>query len=296
MGADSERNSLERELQDAPLPEDATVRVGDTVTDPTQGLLLDESYDDGLSLRASRHWFQITLPGVGTFEVTEGSDVLLVPDRSCEAADAAPYLEGAVAAVVLAQRGRFALHANAVQIAGSVVAICGLRGAGKSTTAMRLVQRGHLLLADDFSPLQLTETDVLLHGTGRRPRVTPETVAKLGLDLTPGAVQGVDGKLVLPKLPRVCERLDLIVELGVGETSPEVEVSDSEGLRALAAVERNAYLTGVMQAVWRGQLLRWAATVSNAVPVAGLQRPADSSSIDEVATEIEAATERLAGR
>ncbi len=156
-----------------------------------------------------------------------------------------------MAAVLLAQRGGFALHANAVQIAGSVVAICGPRGAGKSTAAMRLAQRGHLLLADDFSPLQFEESEVLLMGTGRRPRVTPETVAKLDLDLPSSTIQRVDGKLVLPKLPRVHERLDLIVHLALGDACPEVEVTDLRGLEALVAVEQNAYLSGVMQALWQ---------------------------------------------
>ena len=293
MSPSPERDTLERELRSTPLPVDATVRVGGSVTDPPDDPLLEESEADGHSLAASRDWFQINLPGVGTIEVQGGSDVLLVPDPGCEAADVAPYLEGTVAAVLLAQRGGFALHANAVRVAGSVVAICGPRGAGKSTTSMRLVQRGHALLADDFSPLRFTEAEVLLEGTGRRPRVTPETVAKLGLDLPSSTPQRVDGKLVLPKLQRVRERLDLIVDLSAGEASPEVEVTSLKGLRALAAIEQNTYLTSVMQALWRGQLLQWAARVSAAVPVVGLRRPEGVPSVDDVVTQIEASLERL---
>ena len=293
MSRSRERDALERELRSAPLPVDATVHVGDTVTDPPDDPLLEESEADGHSLVASRDWFQINLPGVGTIEVEGGSAVLLVPDPGCEPADVAPYLEGTVAAILLAQRGCFALHANAVRVAGSVVAICGPRGAGKSTTSMRLVQRGHALLADDFSPLRFTETEVLVDGTGRRPRVTLETVAKLGLDLPSSTPQRVDGKLVLPKLPRVRERLDLIVDLGVGEASPEVEVTSLRGLRALVAIEQNAYLTSVMQALWRGQLLQWAARVSAAVPVVRLRRSEGVPSVDDVVTQIEASLERL---
>ena len=229
MSPSPERDTLERELRSTPLPVDATVRVGGSVTDPPDDPLLEESEADGHSLAASRDWFQINLPGVGTIEVQGGSDVLLVPDPGCEAADVAPYLEGTVAAVLLAQRGGFALHANAVRVAGSVVAICGPRGAGKSTTSMRLVQRGHALLADDFSPLRFTEAEVLLEGTGRRPRVTPETVAKLGLDLPSSTPQRVDGKLVLPKLQRVRERLDLIVDLSAGRSLPGGRGHELEG-------------------------------------------------------------------
>ena len=293
MSASSHRIALGRELEAVPLPEHAVLRIGDSATSPREDLLLDESEPDGRSLRATRDWFQMVIPGTGSFEVSGGNDVLLVPEPSCEPADIAPYLEGTAAAVLLAQRGRFALHATAVRAAGLVVAICGPRGAGKSTTAMRLIQCGHALLADDFSPLQFSETEVLLQGTGRRPRVTPETVAKLGLDLPSGSLQRVDGKLILPKLPRTCVRLDLIIDLGVAEASSGVEISDLKGLNALVAVEQNAYLAGVMQTLWRGQLLQWAARVSNLVPVAALRRPEGGSSIDEVATVIKAALERL---
>ncbi len=296
MSVSRPESPLERELRAAPLPNNSTVRVGDVVADPPQDPLLEDRGADGHSLVASRDWFQINLPGVGTIEVAGGSDVLLVPDPGCEPADLAPYLEGTVAAVLLAQRGSFALHANAVRIAGKVVAICGPRGAGKSTTAMRLVQRGHVLLADDFCPLRFTETEVLVEGTGRRPRVTPETVARLGLDLPSSTPQRVDGKLVLPKLPQACERLDLIIDLGVSEASQEVEVTELEGLMALAAVEQNAYLTGVMQAVWRDQLLQWAARVFGSVPVVALRRPEGRSSIDQVAEEIETWRGGFAGR
>lgn len=293
MSTGPERDSFERELQSAPLPVNATVRLADAVTSRPDQPLFEESDAEGRLLTASRDWFQLRLPAIGTFEVSGGREVVLVPEPGCDAADVAPYLEGMVAAVLLAQRGRFALHANAVRIAGSAVAICGPRGAGKSTAAMRLLQRGHALLADDFAPLQLTEKEVILEGTGRRPRVTPDTVAKLGLDLPSSTPQRVDGKLVLPKLERIRERLKLIVDLDVGEASRGVEVANLGGLQALASLEQNAYLTGVMQALWRDRLLNWAARVSAAVPVVSLRRPEGAASVDQVAERIERSLERL---
>ena len=70
---------------------------------------------------------EIELKATPTSAVTIGNgtytpDQVGVFEGDIDSDDVAPYLEGMVAAVLLAQRGRFALHANAVRIAGSAVA------------------------------------------------------------------------------------------------------------------------------------------------------------------------------
>jgi hypothetical protein len=51
-------------------------------------------------------------------------------------------------------RGREALHAGAVEIAGGALAVAGPPGAGKSSLLAALVARGHRLLADDVLVLE----------------------------------------------------------------------------------------------------------------------------------------------
>ena len=53
------------------------------------------------------------------------------------------------------------LHATAISINGQAVLLIGPPGSGKSDLALRLIDRGALLIADD--QVALTEVDGVLH-------------------------------------------------------------------------------------------------------------------------------------
>jgi len=53
----------------------------------------------------------------------------------------------------LRRRGVTALHASAVCVAGSAIALCGATEAGKSTTVATLALRGIPVLSDDITAL-----------------------------------------------------------------------------------------------------------------------------------------------
>jgi hypothetical protein len=63
------------------------------------------------------------------------------------------YLLGPIFGVVLRLRGITCLHGSAVSIAGRGAIFIGPPGAGKSTTAAALAQRGHPVLSDDIVAL-----------------------------------------------------------------------------------------------------------------------------------------------
>ncbi len=54
------------------------------------------------------------------------------------------------------------VHATAVAIAGRGVMIRGASGAGKSDLALRLIDRGAMLVSDDYVQLQRMGSDILL--------------------------------------------------------------------------------------------------------------------------------------
>lgn len=103
--------------------------------------------------------------------------------------DAADYLLGPVLGFVLRLRGTLTLHASAIALEGGVVAVMGLPGAGKSTTAAAFAQRGYPILADDI---------VALVRKGRTHWVQP---AFPRLNLWPESVEVLFGsKATLPPL------------------------------------------------------------------------------------------------
>ena len=63
----------------------------------------------------------------------------------------ATYLAGPISGLVLRRKGIVPLHASCVELDGFAIAICGTRGAGKSTTAAALGLRGQPVLCEDIS-------------------------------------------------------------------------------------------------------------------------------------------------
>ncbi len=67
--------------------------------------------------------------------------------------DVVPYLQGQLLGLVLRLRGVTCLHASAIVIGESAIAIVGPKGRGKSSTAAAFLQLGFSVLADDVVPV-----------------------------------------------------------------------------------------------------------------------------------------------
>jgi hypothetical protein len=232
----------------------------------------------------------VALPGVATFAVEHGARVVVdVAPEASERALAA-WLHGLVAALLLAQRGEFALHANLVVVRGAAIALAGERGAGKTTASLRLAQRGAALGGDDVLPLAV-DGDAVVHTTTGRPlRVDRRTAATLGWDVSgTDPSSPADGKLLLDRPAIPPGALKRVVVVGAAPVSG-VEVERASGAEAARLVRANAYRPRLLGRVWAGELFAWAAAVAGRVPVHVLRRPGGRWSADEVA----AALERLA--
>lgn len=70
-------------------------------------------------------------------------------DAGVTESDAVVFLLGTAFGVLLYQRGRIVLHASAVLVGGAAVLFCGKSGAGKSTIAAFLNERGYAHVTDD---------------------------------------------------------------------------------------------------------------------------------------------------
>lgn len=96
--------------------------------------------------------FLIRHPGGCAVHVRNGSDITVTgqdPDM------VRFMLTGSALSALLQQRGIVTLHASAVVINDRAVAFFGQSGAGKSTTATALVERGFALITDDVLGLSL---------------------------------------------------------------------------------------------------------------------------------------------
>jgi hypothetical protein len=121
----------------------------------------------------------------------DGSQVWCTWPAAASIADMALYLRGPVLGFVLRLRGTVCLHASAIAVDQSAIAILGAGGGGKSTTAAGFVKLGFKLLADDVAALDAESGNVrvlsgyprlnlwpdaaeALYGSGKAlPRLTP---------------------------------------------------------------------------------------------------------------------------
>jgi hypothetical protein len=239
------------------------------------------------SLVADRNRAILRFPTLGTVGIEDGARIRIDPAADASADAVAAHLHASVAALLLAQRGRFALHASTIEIRGVGVAVAGPRGAGKSTTSLRLHQRGHRLIADDVSPVR----------PGRSPWIEPfnrpvhihsETAAALGLDVS-AAMPAVAGlpKLLLPAPSTRPVRLGAIAALEVAAASPTVRTRRIRGSRAAWCVAEQVYRIELLHPIWQADILAWAGEVAAGTPVVNVTRPRRGWTVDAIADAIE---------
>jgi hypothetical protein len=112
------------------------------------------------------------------FEWSSGIDVRTVKALFC----------GMILKSTALWRGKFALHAGAVEISGGkAFAVAGQKGAGKSTLLSGLYAAGARLVAEDMAVLSSPRGGWQVHSGARILKLMPQTATALGL--------GADGML-----------------------------------------------------------------------------------------------------
>jgi hypothetical protein len=242
--------------------------------------------DHGAHITSSRTQTACHIPGGGRFWVERGNRVVV------EAGDddrPVPWLHATVGAFVLAQQGRFALHANVVEVNGTVIAICGVRGAGKSTTSLALSQRGHRLITDDVATLDVDGPRVVHRSAGRPVTVHPATAERLGVSIEAGVpVVGNTGKLALANPAAAPVEVQAIVLLrAVAQHGAGVQLRQLSAVKGARVVHRHAYRRAYLDPVWSADMFEWAAAVAGRVPVWLLARAADGWTAEAVCATVE---------
>lgn len=215
----------------------------------------------------------LAFPGIGTFLVRHGREILVNPDPGPGDALQLALLGPALAAL-LQQRGNLVLHASAVEIAGSAVGFLGGSGAGKSTMAAALSGRGYPVLADDLLAVSLQDGSPRVLPGLAQLKLWPDVLAALGDDpaLLPRVRAGFDkrAKHVGGNPPSAVLPLACLYVLSGGDT---MAIEPLPAREAFLEVVSHSYgitwlhgVSGQGQFVARAELIR-------RVPVRRLRRP-----------------------
>jgi hypothetical protein len=121
-----------------------SIRLGKAPAKLSAPLAIVESYE------ANDTEFLLCLPGVATYYVRDGAEIVIDCEADAPELDVRSYLMGNLFAVLCHQRGLLPLHASAIATPRGAVAFLGTSGAGKSSMVAFLSRRGYRVLADDI--------------------------------------------------------------------------------------------------------------------------------------------------
>lgn len=126
--------------------------------------------------------FLLNVPGTGRFYVRDGREIRVEPAPGAPGSDLAIYLLGSVFGALCHQNGLLPLHASAVEVRGEVTAFLGHSGAGKSSLAALLRERGYRIFADDICLLEPVKDGLAAAPLAGWLKLWRETFTQIGVD------------------------------------------------------------------------------------------------------------------
>ena len=137
-------------------------RVGDIpggLTNPDQASCSSSSPEESRYL--------LTLDNKGKVLVKNGREVIIEAAAGTDLTGIRAVMMGPLQAVLWHQRGLLPLHASAIDVNASAVALAGPSGVGKSTLAAAFAIRGHAVLSDDICIVDTRNGATVLPSTPR---------------------------------------------------------------------------------------------------------------------------------
>lgn len=244
-------------------------------------------------------WLEVAGSGAVLMQIPDLVRILVQDGRTIRVQRLRPedagwrlFLLGSALTYLCLQRGLFPLHAACLRVGARTLAIAGHSGAGKSTLAATLSRRGHGLLGDDLTVLNVS-------GAGDRIEVLPafprlklwrEAMDALRIpgEGVPQVRDGMDKYDLRPQsgFDPLAAPLDAVLMLREGpgpqlqRLSPAAAVPSLHGHLSRPRVAARMGL--------RAPLFAQAASIGRVVPVWTLWRPRSFDALDATADLIEA--------
>lgn len=252
---------------------------------PGRGGKSDELFADG----AVAGFF---IEDVAHYLVSAGREIIVDPRPDAPVRNVRLYLLGSAMGLLLHQRGRLPLHANAVETGDRGFAFMGPSGSGKSTLAAAFHDRGHQVIADDVCLVSFRDDGrAIAHGGAPRMRLWEDALLESGR--TAGSYElSYAGDEQFRKFDVPIEQeatssvpLSAIFELASAEY---ILFEKLRGLDAVEAIFANTY-RGEFIAAAGDAKLHWQACMQlvSAVPVFRLHRPLGRSTSDQIIAQLE---------
>ena len=162
------------ELPSGNAPADVVIRLGTVKERPES---LDE---DGIGIWFTEGKACHFREDAGAFLANGGTEIVVDPNPAASPEAIRLSVLGPALGLILHQRGTFALHASAVAMGDVAVMFLGPNRAGKSTMAALMHSRGHPLLCDDVTPLDMNASEVRVTPSFPQIKLWPDSADVIG--------------------------------------------------------------------------------------------------------------------
>lgn len=272
---------------------DVTIRIGDV------GETLDGATEKYGVWQAAPGAFHLDIAEAGRYLIRAGREITIAPADGASDVDVRAFLRSSAMAALLQQRDILTIHASVAARDGRAVFFFGASGAGKSTTAAGMHQRGWQVLTDDILAIRFaTSGPVALPGPAS-VWLWPDAGENLGIpDQDRGEARAGTGKFHLAVQQAIPSDMPLVAGFRLNPGAyPSVQVAPLPPRDAFeilwAYTFRRRYAIGMGM---RQQVFSRVSALARDLPVTEICRPLDTFVLDDVLDAIEGTVARLDGQ
>lgn len=237
-----------------------TPAVGSVDVRIRRGILpasLSSATANGPNWQIAERQLLVEVPAVVRLLVSNGEEILYEPAEGISDADVEIFLSGTGIGLVLHQRGQVALHASAVRVGDKAILFCGASGAGKSTIAAALGERGYDLVTDDIAAVVMQEGAACVESDGRQYKLWEQAIDGLGLGARRGgAVRSCLAKFHVDASGSAIDALAVgaIYQLREARPPHDEGIAHPNMVDAGLIVRRNAYRPAMVKRLGQQEL------------------------------------------
>jgi hypothetical protein len=234
------------------------------------------------------------IPNIASYYATNGKDICIEPKAEADEKSIRLFLLSNAIAAILHQRSMIPLHASAIYHNGGIVLFCGRSGAGKSTTATALQQKGHQVFSDDVCVLQNDANGVLV-ALPSYPMIKlwEDSFAKIGLETA------AEADKIRPEMAKYArfyhddfdispQKIRRVFILDSTNTNDALEIKKLGPIAAFKLLQQNTYRHVQMNGMKKRDVhFAMISKLAGEVAVYKINRPAHGNTIESLLTLIE---------
>jgi hypothetical protein len=225
---------------------------------------------------------------IGACRIRDGREIVGEPIPGIDLRMLGGMAQGLGISILLHQRGYVTLHASCVDLGSGAVAFLGESTAGKSFTAAALQSRGHAVVADDVTVVDVDGSVPAVYPGFPGLQLLPDAAKQFGCTAEkPERLDPFKDKVTWRLPGRFPQRAVPLRRLYVLEDGVSVKVESMSRHRAVFELVRYSYWIRLIHDARPSSYFLQCAKLCETVPVLRLIRPRSASAISDVISIVE---------